>query len=181
MSVKQTGICTIASNCIKVDEQTVFEQPADLDFASFTKAAFKNLNLSYPKFYKMDRLCKLGFLATEYLIAKNNDCRPNESTAIIMCNASGSLDSDLKHLNHVEQPSPAVFVYTLPNIVVGEIAIRHGIKGETAFFVCEHNEDPTAYQYAANMLIDKITDSCIVAWVDYTEEQYFANLYFLTV
>ena len=31
--------------------------------------------------------------------------------------------------------SPALFVYTLPNIVIGEICIRHHFKGENAFFV----------------------------------------------
>lgn len=32
-------------------------------------------------------------------------------------------------------PSPAEFVYTLPNIVTGEIAIRNKIFGETMFYV----------------------------------------------
>ena len=30
-------------------------------------------------------------------------------------------------------PSPALFVYTLPNIVTGEIAIRNKYYGETSF------------------------------------------------
>ena len=179
MSVEQTGICIIANNRITVDERVVFEQTRNLNFTDFAKAAFKHLDLTYPKFYKMDRLCKLGFLAAEYLIAENPDCRPDESTAIILSNSSGSLDSDLAHLKNAEQPSPAVFVYTLPNIVAGEIAIRHGMKGETAFFICENENDPTAQQYAANLLINGMAHSCIVGWVDFTEEQYLARLCFL--
>jgi 3-oxoacyl-[acyl-carrier-protein] synthase-1 len=37
-------------------------------------------------------------------------------------------------------PSPALFVYTLPNIVTGEIAIRHHIQGETSFYVLDNPE-----------------------------------------
>ncbi len=176
MAVKQTGICVIANNRISVNGQTVFEQAPDQDFAAFAKTAFKNLDLAYPKFYKMDRLCKLGFLATEYLLAGNTECQLDESTAIVLCNSSGSLDSDLAHLQNTEQPSPAVFVYTLPNIVAGEIAIRHGIKGETAFFICERDDDPTAQLYAANLLENGMASSCIAGWVEYTEEQYYARL-----
>lgn len=176
MSVVQTSICVIANNRISVNEQTVFEQDPGLDFVAFAKAAFKNLELTYPKFYKMDRLCKLGFLTAEYLLAGNTECLLDESTAIVLCNSSSSLDSDLAHLQNVEQPSPAVFVYTLPNIVAGEIAIRHGIKGETAFFISERDDNPTIQQYATNLLESGMASSCITGWVDYTEEQYFARL-----
>jgi len=176
MPVEQINICIIANNIITVNGQMVFEQAPDLDFASFAKAAFKNLELAYPKFYKMDRLCKLGFLAVEYLLAGNPACHPDESTAIVLCNSSGSTDSDLAHLQNEEPPSPAVFVYTLPNIVAGEIAIRHGIKGETAFFICEHDNDPTAQQYAANLLTNGMASSCITGWIDYTEERYLAKV-----
>ena len=174
--VEQTNICVIANNFITVNGQMVFEQAPDLDFAAFAKAAFRNLELTYPKFYKMDKLCKLGFLAVEYLLAGNPSCRPDESTAIVLCNSSGSLDSDLAHLQNAEQPSPAVFVYTLPNIMIGEIAIRHGIKGETAFFICEHDDDTIAQQYAAVLLANNMASSCITGWVDYTEERFLARV-----
>jgi hypothetical protein len=172
----QTGISVIETNRIRVNGRIVFEQAPNLDFTAFAKAAFKNLELTYPKFYKMDKLCKLGFLAVEYLLAGNPGIHPDESTAIVLCNSSGSLDSDLAHLQNAEQPSPAVFVYTLPNIVIGEIAIRHGIKGETAFFICEHDDDPLAQQYATNLLTNGMASSCITGWVDYTDERYLAKV-----
>jgi 3-oxoacyl-(acyl-carrier-protein) synthase len=127
----------------------------------------------------MDGLCKLGFLAAEYLLAGNAGYRTDESTAIVLCNSSGSLNSDLAHLQNAGQPSPAVFVYTLPNIVAGEIAIRHGIKGETAFFISERIDDSIARQYAAGLLESGMASSCIAGWVDCTEEQYLARMYFL--
>ncbi len=179
MSFKTSEVI-IAANHITVDGLTVFEQPLDTDFGTFARAAYKNLDLAYPKFYKMDRLCKLGFLAAEYLITGNPVCQPDESTAIVLCNASGSVDSDVAHLENINQPSPAVFVYTLPNIVIGEIAIRHGIKGETAFFICENDNAPTIQQYIAYLLDNGMASNCLAGWVDYTNEQYLAKICWIT-
>ena len=52
---------------------------------------------------------------------------------------SNSLDSDLKHQSGIENNavSPAVFVYTLPNIVIGEISIKYKWKSEGVFFIDE--------------------------------------------
>lgn len=38
------------------------------DDVNFFTALYKSLGISYPKFYKMDPLCKLGFLGAEILL-----------------------------------------------------------------------------------------------------------------
>jgi len=104
----------------------------------------------YPKFFKMDTLCRLGFLAAELLLKQatnedqrltTNDQRPS---AIILANRSASIKNDTDYLATISEgnyyPSPALFVYTLPNIVTGEIAIRHHIQGETSFYILDHPE-----------------------------------------
>ena len=78
------------------------------------------------KFYKMDNLCKLGYVAAGYLL-KDTNYRPKE-IGIILANASSSLDTDCKHQAIINKEgdkaaSPAVFVYTLPNVVLGEILL----------------------------------------------------------
>lgn len=90
---------------------------------------------NYPKFYKMDTLCRLGFMASEFLLQ-------NEKVdAIILANHSASIKNDTDYLATISDgnyyPSPALFVYTLPNIVTGEIAIRHHIQGETSFYILD--------------------------------------------
>ncbi|MDR2036849.1 MAG: hypothetical protein LBQ60_02890 [Bacteroidales bacterium] len=147
--------------------------------------AFKHLDIDYPKFYKMDRLCKLGFLAAEYLFYGDPECHPEESTAIILANSTGSHYSDMRHYETIRdpeniQPSPSVFVYTLPNIVIGEIAIRHGIKGENAFFICRDKEESTVQDYANTLLSNHITRSCLTGWVDYYHDtDYLAELFWI--
>ena len=90
----------------------------------------------YPKFFKMDTLSRLGFMAAEMLIAKGQ-----QPTAVILANRSASIKNDTDFLATISDgkyyPSPALFVYTLPNIVTGEIAIRHHIQGETSFYILD--------------------------------------------
>ncbi|MBQ6985098.1 MAG: hypothetical protein IJQ20_09290 [Paludibacteraceae bacterium] len=103
----------------------------------------------YPKFFKMDTLSRLGFIAAELLLkhsgaSEHSDkiCQPS---AVILANRSASIKNDRDYLATISEgnyyPSPSLFVYTLPNIVTGEIAIRHHIQGETAFYILEKPED----------------------------------------
>lgn len=93
----------------------------------------------YPKYFKMDTLCRLGFLAAELLLQKE------PVDAIVLANRSASIKNDTDYLATISDgnyyPSPALFVYTLPNIVTGEIAIRHHIQGETSFYVFDKPEE----------------------------------------
>ena len=104
----------------------------------FLANLYKFSKAKYPKFYKMDQLSKLGWLTAEILIDdefKEQNYRTDE-VGIVLSNASASLDTDIRYYESVADiPSPALFVYTLPNIVSGEISIRHGFKGENAFFI----------------------------------------------
>lgn len=92
----------------------------------------------YPKFFKMDTLSRLGFVAAEILLQKE------KVEAVIFANRSASIKNDTDYLATIAEgnyyPSPSLFVYTLPNIVTGEIAIRHHIQGETAFYILENPE-----------------------------------------
>lgn len=90
------------------------------------------------KFSKMDDLCKLAYVAScELLSGHRPDC-PAERIGVVMANRSASLDSDRRHQTIIDAgdgcgASPAVFVYTLPNIMLGQVAIKHGLKGESTF------------------------------------------------
>ena len=93
---------------------------------------YKQKISEYPKYYKMDGLCRLGFVASELLLQAEGNVRFNEcyDRAVVLFNRSSSISSDKKFLESIQDkenyfPSPSVFVYTLPNIVTGEIAIRN--------------------------------------------------------
>lgn len=148
----------------------------------------------YPKFYKMDALSRLGFLAAEFLVnaeqKENAECKPlvkaegenvvtdAESRAVVFFNAHSSLAADRKYLESIADsdnyfPSPAAFVYTLPNIVTGEVAIRHGYHGETSFYILPDRDESVMQQVLQATTADGHLQSIIAGWVDYVDADHF--------
>jgi hypothetical protein len=74
-------------------------------------------------------------------------------------------------------PSPSVFVYTLPNIVIGEICIRHGIKGENAFFISEKFEPERLTEYVGELIHSSRSKAVLCGWVDILEKQFESLLF----
>lgn len=144
---------------------------------------------NYPKFHKMDMLSKLAFAASELLLkeAQGTDIGGTGMSrdAIMLFNRSSSIVSDLKHIETFRgesgfYPSPSVFLYTLPNITAGEIAIRNGIKGETNLFILR-DKDKEAIQ---RILKAAAPRGCrvICGWLDYSSDDCFdAELELITL
>ncbi|HET9052621.1 MAG TPA: hypothetical protein VFM90_00505, partial [Cyclobacteriaceae bacterium] len=75
-------------------------------------------------------------------------------------------------------PSPAMFVYTLPNIVAGEICIRHGIRGESNFFVSpEFN--PDLFSSYLDTLLAGTVKQCLAGWVEVLNDRVDIFLYWV--
>lgn len=128
----------------------------------------------YPKFFKMDTLCRLGFIAAEILL-KNEKVE-----AIILANRSASIKNDTDYLATISEgnyyPSPALFVYTLPNIVTGEIAIRHHIQGETSFYILEKPEDLEPI-IQSTLAIHHLPFAIMAGWVECSQSnEFYAKL-----
>jgi len=137
----------------------------------------------YPKFYKMDTLSKVVSVAAELLIRSAGEENAPADRAVILFNRTSSIVADLNHIATISDkenfyPSPSVFLYTLPNIVTGEIAIKHGYKGETTLYIMDSRNGE---------LMDKIVamsgaGSVITGWVDCPDENIFeADLKLMSV
>ncbi|GAA4371153.1 hypothetical protein GCM10023185_46340 [Hymenobacter saemangeumensis] len=171
--------CLVRDHAIRVDGQEVFAL-AEADFNAFATKAFAAINPAYPKFYKMDGLAKLGLLAAEYLlagIAPVSAADPYRVGAVVS-NASSSTDTDLRYAALAQQQlaSPALFVYTLPNIVIGEMCIRHGFKGENNFFVSASYNIDVQTAYTAGLFQAQLLDYCLVGWLEFLQQQYHGFL-----
>ena len=180
---RQTHRVVITPDRLTIDGKT---QPTTATGKSLLTELYRTHVGDYPKFHKMDGLSKLGFLASELLMRCEGDGQPteNEQRAVILFNHSASIDTDQHYLTSIQPgnyfPSPSLFVYTLPNIVTGEIAIRHHLHGETSFYsLASRNEQlMTRIQQAA--LSDSATTSMITGWIDYEDEAHFcADMYIL--
>jgi hypothetical protein len=133
MAYKILKYAKIANGSIELNGHKVFEAQPGAGFKDFAREAYSILGIEYPKFHKMDSLSKLGILASELMSDIITGC---QDAACVFMNSSSSLAADSIYASSMDSlPSPALFVYTLPNIVIGEISIKHGIKGENAFFV----------------------------------------------
>jgi len=123
----------------------------------FFSAVYGCMGADYRKFYKMDALSKLGFLSSELLLKGIDKETPKEDMGIVLFNRSSSLEADCRYQKTICDkdnffPSPAEFVYTLPNIVTGEIAIRNKIYGETAFYVIPEFQGDSLCEAVENMI-----------------------------
>lgn len=141
---------------------------------------YRNHIGDYPKFFKMDTLCKLGFVASELLLQAEGKIRfePCEDRAVIFFNRCSSLQADTAYQATIQDPdnffpSPAAFVYTLPNIVTGEIAIRNKYYGETSFIVLSDYDPTVMEQQLQNAFLDPMTTSILGGWLDCTDENHF--------
>jgi hypothetical protein len=127
----------------------------------------------------MDHMSKLGLLAAEVLLKDHYDrtkYTPFE-TGVLLMNASASLDTDIRYNKSVADiASPALFVYTLPNIVIGEICIRNHFKGENAFFVFKQFDATFMAQYVNNLFDNDVVKACLCGWVELLEENFEAMM-----
>lgn len=134
----------------------------------------------YPRYYKMDPLARLGFVASELLLQAEGKERTGEdwTRGVVLCNRSSSIMADRTYEATVHQtdgyyPSPSAFIYTLPNIVTGEIAIRNGYKGETAFYILPRKDDALIDRIIGATLTDHRLKSLIAGWIDCEDEHHY--------
>jgi hypothetical protein len=175
-----TASCLISPNQVFLGGKLIFEETGTS--LIFLDKIYTQFGIAYPKYHKMDNLCKLGFLAAEMLLKgrEHEKKYENSETGLVLCNSHSSLDVDLRYEKTIRSgASPALFVYTLPNIVIGEISIRHHFKGENAFFVFKHFDGNFMVQYVAGLFENKLIRNCICGWVDFLKEDYRALLFLI--
>lgn len=173
-----TSLCSISGNKVYLNQELIFEA-ADLAIDDFLLSVYQHFQFHYPKFHKMDNLSKLGWLTAELLLKdfNRNDYQPEQIGTVLM-NANSSLDTDMKHAESMRDvASPSIFVYTLPNIVAGEICIRHQFKGENAFFVKPEFDAGFLTKQVSYLLDQDILQCCVCGWVDVLGQEYKAELF----
>jgi len=177
--------CHIVDNSVFRDGKLLFENEKNSTLKSFLKNLYSELQLKYPKFYKMDEISKLGFLASEVLMGKiNADSLETSEIGVVLSNSQSTLVTDLAHQETINDsnnyyPSPSVFVYTLPNIMIGEISICYKFKGENAFFIFEHFNGDFIAEYINQLFANQKIKACLGGWIDQSEHSYKAFVYWV--
>ena len=161
------------ANTYSVEHHVRITSPSDLT------EIYKQQIGNYPKFYKMDKLCQLGFIASELLLKQENPRKEQcADRAVVLFNHSSSVWVDREYERTIEVgedyfPSPSLFVYTLPNIVCGEIALRNGYHSETSFYILNTKDEELMHNVLASTFNDQSLQSIIAGWLDYKDEGNF--------
>lgn len=166
-----------------LDQRKIWERKEELgeqeglEHHSLLTSLYKQMIGDYPKFYKMDGLSRLGFVASEILLNAEKE-ETEEEKAIIFFNHSSSIASDRNYKESIKDkdnyfPSPSIFVYTLPNIVTGEIAIRNHFHGETSFFILPDKDERLMEEILQASCRDAQSKSFLTGWIDYEDERHF--------
>lgn len=175
-----SSYCTIKDNTVIVNGNVIYKD-CNVDFSGFIKSAYKTLNTNYPKFFKMDNLSKLAFLTADILL-KDLDLGDDNNIALLLSNRSSSLDTDRTYQKSIQDkenyyPSPAVFVYTLPNICIGEISIKYKLFSENSFFIFDSFNASHLLDYSNSLFSTKKAKDVLCGWVDFDNDKYEAFLY----
>lgn len=175
--MRKSATVVINAGEVIVNDSTFFSDKS-ADFGTFIREAFKSRGENNMKFYKMDDLCKLGYVAVAWLL--DGIEFGEEECGMVLSGKYGCLNTDMKHQQIIDKEgdaasSPAVFVYTLPNVVAGEISIRHHIKGENTWFWSDDRMMSDLKHYATLMAGASDLRYCIIGHLDFLNGEYFAK------
>jgi hypothetical protein len=141
---------------------------------NWLKECYQKLEMDYPKFYKMDNLSKMTVLGTELIKSTTLlDTIQDNELELLFANTNASQHTDLKFIESYQEvgtPSPSLFVYTLPNILTGELAIRNKWYGENTFFITPQF-DSTLFAERLYHSAKKGTKMCLCGWVESTIDE----------
>lgn len=129
----------------------------------------------------MDPLARLGVTAVDRILGDQSVTQASDkphNTAIVLFNSQSSIHADRVFWRSISDPdaffpSPSAFVYTLPNIVTGEIAIRHQIHGETCFYILPENDPALVEQIINATFADEEIDQVIGGWLEYIDDNHY--------
>ena len=183
------------SHSVRITQEEIVVDGERLDLKSRGKEmlteVYKTKIGDYPKFYKMDMLSRLAFVASELLIESegykskeegqlsivNSQFSIVNDRAVVLFNHSSSIIADCQYMKSIDKddfyPSPAAFVYTLPNITTGEIALRNGYHGETSFYLLAERNEKLMQRVIKSTFIDRDIKSVIGGWIDCPSEDMF--------
>ncbi len=165
-----TAYCQISADACAINGN-VNVRKNDQSADTWFKQLYKELALDYPKFYKMDMLSQAGFLASEFIkktFPELISSYADDEIALLFANSESSADTDIRFKESYQDrksPSPSLFVYTLPNIVLGELAIRNKFYGENMFAVFPKFAPDFFLQYGEIMLTTG-SKAVLAGWVN---------------
>ena len=176
----------LKQRALYVNDSLLFIGTLNTLTSDFFEELYRFFDICYPRFYKMDKLSKTLFLASEALLKDSGlpSVKDNWRVAMILQNSHSSIDTDklFQATIHSDSffPSPSLFIYTLPNIALGEVAIRNRFMGENCTFVVPKFDARQCVDYVSALLNGVIYTHVICGWFDYIDEREEVELFLIS-
>lgn len=95
---------------------------------------------------------------------------------VVLFNMSSTAVVDREFLRTISDdgayyPSPSLFVYTLPNIVTGEVAIKYGWQVETSLYVLRNRNEQIIHEIVNATILAHPGERILYGWVDRPENE----------
>ncbi|MBL4586493.1 MAG: hypothetical protein JKX84_05500 [Flavobacteriales bacterium] len=172
--------CRIKDSEVHINGELFYQHT---DEEPFLRSIYKQIGLTYPKFFKMDELAKLGFLGAEMTLMRSEmEQYADDKIAVIFSNHSSSLQTDHLYNKTLQSgiASPALFVYTLPNVQVGEVCIRHKLYGENNFLISERFDAQLLLDQCETLFSEGAAKAVLIGWTEVSEEKHDGFFAFIT-
>lgn len=169
-----------------VDGQSLFVGRPDTPSADFFTELYRLMGINYLRFFKMDMLSKTLFLASEALWAGSglSVAEGNEDMAMVFYNGHSSLDADIQFQATLQSgaffPSPSLFICTLANVALGELAIRHKIMGENITFIAPNFDAAGCVDHVTALFSAGGCGRALCGWFDFADHQEEADIFLIS-
>ena len=177
---------TLKHRTLYVDGKALFTGAPDLAASDFLLELYRFLSLSYPRFFKMDALSKTLFLTSEALLAGSGiPLAEGDSTmGMVFYNGHSSLETDQQFQATIQSdhffPSPSLFICTLPNVALGELAIRNRFMGENVTFIAPNFDAEGCVAYVESLFWEELYSHVLCGWFDYITEEAEADIFLIS-
>ncbi len=176
MHRSEISFCSIRNKQVRLNDTLLFDAVKTESSSSFLMEVYKFLELKYQRFHKMDELCKYAIIASS-LLQKDHKLS-SDKTALLLSNACGSTPTDTKYTDYSFPQegqeefvnNPATFVYTLPSVMMGELAILFGFNSENQFIISPKFQADNLLLHADLLLVsNRDVEHILCGWINIDE------------
>ena len=177
---------TLRQRVLSIDGAVVCKGAPAAFAPEFFVEIYKFLEINYMRFFKMDNLSKTLFLSAEALLKDSGltSADGDAQVALALYNSHSSLDTDKQFQATIQSdaffPSPSLFIYTLPNIALGEVAIRNRFMGENCTFIASNFDTEHCIKHVKTLINSKKYNHVICGWFDFLDDREEADLFLVS-
>lgn len=160
----------ILDHKLTLDGKVIVEIDSKMPIGNTLKHLYLSIGMDYRKFFKMDLYAKTA-IVLDHILPKPGLSADSEShTAVYISNHSGCNHTDRQFFSGAGDenfsPSPAIFVYTLPNIMIGEICIKNKIRGENVYFTMNSFDEAKLLEMVETLSHGNSISHCLAGWIE---------------